>query len=111
MKFIKLLSIFTLLLLFKPVFSQDFVENKEALIRLELHQNDKAHELSNGAISELEYNIVESFIIDLVGYISGDLDIPESLKSSFETMLNLFPDDQEMVVIVRDNIESVLIKE
>jgi hypothetical protein len=111
MKFIKLLFIFTLLLFFKPVFSQDFVDNKEALIRLELHQSDKAIELSGGVISDIEYNIVENFIIDLVSYISGDVDVPESLNASFETMLNLFQNDQEMVVTVRDNIQTALTKE
>ncbi len=108
MKYLRFIFILTFAFLTQMAYSQNFLPKEKALEQLEIKQASLKTEYEEGSVNQLKMDIYVHFFEILIIYIKEDNDIPESLSVTYEKCLSKFEDNQEDVVIVKDEISAIL---
>ena len=109
MKLLRFIFILTFAFLTQFGYSQNYVSKEVALERIEVKQASVKADFEEGSLDQMKLSIYNYFFEMSVIYLKDGSDIPETLSVSFEKCLNRFENNQEDVVVVKEEISNLLL--
>ena len=108
MKFIKSILFFSVLLISQLGISQDLVTPDEALQKIELKQEETETLFRDGSISALKKDVINLFIKEMAFALKESVEVEESLNIAIEKCLPVFSQNQDEVILFKEELTLIL---